>query len=541
MGKSNNKKSNVNGYDESKKYTDSANNSENSKCNTNNNKGRNSRRKGSNSSRRDSGIDNNANMVINNAAWYISDPELRKQVAGYSMNSTIGLYTKLHYNQMTPDLNQAPFNVKVPSVLALECNPSPGFTPSSESGKLSKTAINKAARMLYSDISSVNSKTTQYQPQDLVFAILSVGEIISMVSHLTRMYGVAFNYSQRNRDIPEALLLAMKVKPDSLLKDLSGFRMDLNEILVTANQITMFSNIPYFQKCWDMYSQIYTDSLSTMAQVYMNVPYSTWIMDEESETGTVMKTKVLLANNGELLTAKEWLAILEEMIDVLLTSTTYNYIYTDILNYVSKKGGTLYSFGYVSEMYRVSPIYNLEYLLQIHNATPYGIPVDNDVKQSVAHNSIMFTPSPKQLLPIAFMDRILDFPHTNTPTDEDKINALVYHCVASAGAKVNPDSKYYLVADAALSDHYPVQFTIVMDGVTLSNTGDVWIGNATTDQDLINAVTKFDWAPIIYITDDAGAASSTVGDLNFYDTVPYDVIKRTYGYSFLGLFKLGNV
>lgn len=536
MGKNNGKRNNVNDFDSSKKSADSADCRENDKYNNINNKGRNSRKKRY-SNRGDSGASDHTDMVINNAAWYIEDPELRKQVAGYSMNSTIGLYTKLHYNQHVIELNHAPFNVMVPSVLVMECNPSPGFTPSTESGKLSKAAINKAARMLYSEISSVNAKTTQYQPQDLVFAILSVGEIISIVSHLTRMYGVAFNYSQRNRDIPEALLLGMKVNPDSLLKDLSGFRMRLNEILVSANQITMFSNIPYFQKCWDMYSQIYTDSLSTMAQVYMTVPYSTWIMDEEDPSGTVMKTRVLLKTNEELLTASEWLDILEEMIDVLLTSTTYNYIYTDILNYVAKKGGTLYSFGYVSEMYRVGPVYNLEYLLQIHNATPYGAPVNNDVKQSVAHNSIEFTPSPSALKPAAFMDRILDFPHTNTPNDEDKINALVYHCIASAGSKTNPDASTYQVADAALSDHYPVSFTIIVDGITMSTIGYIPSSDPVYHS-IIAHVSKFDWAPIIYTTDDTGSVISTIGDLNFYDTVPYDVIKRTYGYSFLGLFKL---
>lgn len=539
MGKNNNvKRCNANGYDETKENIDSTISSENNKYNNNRNKGRNGRKKKDNI-KGNSGANDHSNVVINNAAWYIEDPELRKQVAGYSMNSTIGLSTQLHYNQSVPELNHVPFDLKVPSVLAMECNPSPGFTPSSESGKLSRTAINKAARMLYSDISSVNSKTTKYQPQDLVFAILSVGEIISMVSHLTRMYGVAFNYSQRNRDIPESLILAMKVNPNSLLKDLSGFRMRLNEILVTANQITMFSNIPYFQKCWDMYSQIYTDSLSTMSQIYMTVPYSTWMMDEQAESGTAMKTKVLLKQNGELLTANEWLDILEEMIDVLLTSTTYNYIYTDILNYVGKQGGSLYSFGYVSEMYRVGPVYNLEYLLQIHNATPYGVPVSNDVTQNVAHNSIIFSPSPTALLPVAFMDKVLDFPHTFTPSDEDKINALVYHCVASAGSKENPTSKSYLVADAALSDHYPVQFTIISGETKLTTWGyGTYTGNV--NDEYIASISKFDWAPIIYTTDNDGNAVSAIGDLNFYDTVPYDVIKRTYGYSFLGLFKLAK-
>lgn len=536
MGKNYGKKCDIKGNDETAKYADSANSNENNKYNNNGGKSKNRRGKNANN-RRNSGTDDCSNMVINNAAWYIADPELRKQVASYSMNSTIGLPTKLHYNQMVPELNHAPFDVEVPSVFAMECNPSPGYTPESESGKLSKSAINKAARMLYSDISSVNSKTTQYQPQDLVFAILSVGEIISMVSHLTRMYGVAFNYSQRNRDIPDALLLAMKVNPESLLKDLSGFRMRLNEILVTANQITMFSNIPYFQKCWDMYSQIYTDSMSTMAQVYMTVPYSTWIMEEAAETGTVMKTKVLLNGTGGLLTAQEWLDILEEMIDVLLTSTTYNYIYTDILNYVGKKGGSLYSFGYVSEMYRVGPVYNLEYLLQIHNATPYGVPVNNNVTQNVGLNSIEFRPSPAEMLPVAFMDKVLDFPHTNTPSDDDKINAIVYHCVASAGTKVNSESTKYSVAGAALSDHYPVQFTIVAGGTTISTLGYKWFRDDAYHK-IVSAVSKFDWAPIIYTVDTDGTAVGTVGDLNFYDTVPYDTIKRTYGYSFLGLFKL---
>lgn len=479
--------------------------------------------------------------IINNAAWYIKDPELRKQVASYNMNSTIGLPTRMYYNSMISGgtgLVKEPYEMNVPSILAMECNPSPGYTPDPESGKVPKAAINKAARMIYSDISSVNAKTTQYQPQDLVFAILAVGEIISMVSHLTRMYGVAFNYSMRNRDLPTALLKAMKVDPDSLMNDLSGFRMRLNSILVTANQITMFSNIPYFEKCWDIYSSIYTDSLSTMSQIYMTVPYSTWVMDELAEGGTKLVTHKLEKIDGGLLLAREWLDILEDMVDTMLTSTTYNYIYTDILNYVGKKGGSLYSFGYVSEMYRITPIYNLEYLLQIHNSVPYGIPINNDVSQNVALNSIEFRPSLEKSRPVKFMDKVLDFPHTSNPSDDDKINAIMYHVAETAGSKL-AEGSFYEVGAAELPDHYPVQYTILTGTSTIHSEG-FHFSSAAGYHSVVDAVTKFDWAPLVYTVDNDGYVISVIGDLNFYDTIPYDNIAETFDYAYLGLFTIGN-
>lgn len=479
--------------------------------------------------------------VINDASWYIEDPGIRNQVGSFSMNSTIGIDTPI-YNECVNDTTQA--SMKVPSVMGIFLNPSCGATYRDVLGFANSkmSAINMAARDLYSKISSVNAKTTQYQPQDLAFAILAVGELESLISVAVRAYGIAFNYNQRNRDIPRTLLKATGLDPDSLLDDLAGFRMKLNKLLVPANQVVMLKNIKYLTKCWDLYSNYYVDSDSLMAQTYIVSPASYWLLDESTSTGTRLKTTYIHSSHvGDDFTynAIDLLNAIKKVTDALLTSTTFNYIYTDIRNYVSKLGGETISFGYLPESYSVQAKFNAEFLMQVHNLRAIGMPIGstlNDVTQSVEDNTVEYKPqfNYSATSKILSATNIMDFPINCNPTPDDKINATMLMTQVK-GLKAGEN---YSIYDVAIPDHYPVRVTI-LSGETV-RFSDINLISSSTQLAHGDAFdyTKFDYAPGLYLYNETGQVTSIIGDLNFFDAVRFDQLKNIFEYAYLGLFKL---
>lgn len=479
--------------------------------------------------------------VINDATWYIPDPDIRNQVGSFSMNSTIGIDTTIT-TECLNETTQA--KMRVPSVMGIFMNPSCGTTYRDVLGFMNSkmSAINMAARELYSKISSVNAKTTQYQPQDLAFAILAVGELESLISVAVRAYGIAFNYNQRNRDIPRAVLKATGLDPDSLLDDLAGFRMKLNKLLVPANQVVMLKNIKYLTKCWDLYANYYVDSDSPMAQTYIISPATYWLLDESTTSGTVLKTTYIHSSNtGNNFDyqAIDLLNAIKKVTDALLTSTTFNYIYTDIRNYVSKFGGEIISFGYLPETYSVQSKFNAEFLMQIHNLRTIGVPTGsnaNDVTQSVEDNTIEYKPQFDYGAETRFLSatNIIDFPVNCNPTPDDKINATML----MTQVKGMKTGETYSIYDVAIPDHYPVSVE-VLNGEEVKMRGSNF--GSTVNPDVGTYAfyyTKFDYAPGLWLHDTSGQVTSIVGDLNFYDTVQFNQLKNIFEYSYLGLFKL---
>lgn len=535
-------------------------------------KRRNSRRKGKkpyiNKDKSDDKIkieEDNSDILKNrsrfgNPNWYFTDKALAEQTAQFSFQDFIGSGTLIDNG------------VTLPSIMTILLNPSADNSLAGYAGISTATLM---ARKLYNSLANTSGRTQNYAPQDVFTLLLALGEIISYVSYLKRALGVAFTYNVRNRDFPSKVIDCMGINSSDLFANLNKYRVELNTLLTQINKIPFPANIAWFDKCNALYEGIFQDNMSPMSQIYVMNPATTWILDESSyEQGTVLRTvpvTVSAVNNYNTVTRNfgTHISQLRDMIQALLTSTTLNYIYGDILNYSSKFGTKLLYMNIIEDNYSVVPQYDQEVLLHIHNMILLGpttvdgsndrIPYKplyatytpyNDVFPDVENNSIVYNPvfytdqTADQLreLEIGLMN-IVDFPF-GAPDLVGKIESTRFQIRNDVGLGQGDKSLAFrneagdiigLVA-TVLPDHYPVRI------VAYSPDGNVFLTSRSyslaVNNNIAHYLTKFDNAPLLYLTQTETGINGVVGDINYYTNLPSDILSRMCNLVYQSLFEL---
>lgn len=132
----------------------------------------------------------------NNPDWYIIDQTTADQASGFSFANFIGEPINIGTNGKS-DIKNSENSVNVGAIMRIGLMPSLGSVGMDLSAKTA--AINQQGFKMYSRLSSVNSKNTQYLPNDITTLILAVGELIKMVNWGQRAFGLAWVYNLRNR------------------------------------------------------------------------------------------------------------------------------------------------------------------------------------------------------------------------------------------------------------------------------------------------------------------------------------------------------
>lgn len=501
--------------------------------------------------------------------WYFTDKELAEQSSRFSFQSFIG-------NGI------AVSRAALPSICTIYLNPSlgsyVGFADSNLDASLdfmkdpAITSVNLMARKLYSRLSNKSGRTQSYAPQDVMTLILAMGEVISISAHLKRILGLAFTYNYRNRDFPRQIIRSLGVDADDFLANLGVYRVKFNTVMNIANKIPFPGNISWFAKCAALYEGVFKDSPDDMAQIYAFVPGNTWVIDEDDyEGGTILKTvqagKPTLLPTPVIQTFDQWLTLLKSQIDALLTSSTYNVIFGDILNMADSQGVPLLHLNIVPEDYSVIPEYNSEILLHIHNLNMYNPvgetniesdPDDNGITKSRLNdvfpdpdtNNLLYSPL-LQLVGSKNMDgidavgftysddlNIVDFPYGN-PDLTERIEATRFSSrIGYVGS--NGEGEDYVGYPIALPDHYATSVTIWNGGSIITALA---ANYAPTSSGLLNyaniaAFEKFRYAPILYRASAGSGVDQVYGDLNYFTQLDGKWMKRINDLCTQGLFEL---
>lgn len=496
----------------------------------------------------------------NNPNWYFLDQSVAEMAAGFSFDQFVGVTPMFSVQSMK--LSDATKSVtrevaRIPGMMVLEVNPCPGDT------KAITTGINMASLKTYTSLSSVNAKTTNYAPQDITTLILAMGELVSVLEHIRRTFGVAFTYNQRNRDLPYKLIHGMGFDPDDFLDNIAQHRLQFNSWVTAINKIPFLDNIAYMYKCADMYQKVYTDSTSNMAQIVFMKPWSTWTIDEKySDQGTGLRTTLLpkpFASEGN--TWNDWATIVDKMINEFFTSTTYNYIYSDILNYSSKTGAKLMYMDYLTESYAIFPEYNRNFMLQVHNATIIGSPslgnvpnhtAYNDVVPNVNKNVVDYNPAfvPRAVGDTSWLmsELFIDF-DVPAPTLEDKIEATRYQAILEFDENPTPGAIFAHAVSAP--DHYVVRAAVLSPFASGAEEVNYLVtsifgqssGDGVNVKDIPEYImsTQIDWAPLTFVgtyTSGYNFAFVPFGDVNYFTTLDSDWYTRVNDLTFQALFTL---
>lgn len=503
-----------------------------------------------------SGRDNDPN-------WYFTNADIADQVSTFSFNQFIGMDTQFPVvSTATTAAGVELATGYIPSILSIECNASPGNCDTQ------RTGINQAALKIYTTLSSRNAKTALYAPQDVSMLILAIGDLVSVLEHVRRAFGVAYTYNQRNRALPRKLLQVMGFDPDDFLANLADYRNQFNSWITGLNRLSVPVNIAYIDKCYQMYQRVYLDSESSMAQIILMRPRSYWTLNETlSDTGTVLHTEELPLYTSDTALNRswqDWSDAVMGMIEALNNSSTLNYIYADVLMLHDKYGMPLLQLGYLASDYMVVPEYNRNFMLQVHNLTPINQPyttmpdsaaqgsytLGNDVYQDVDNNKLKYNP----IFPMKANTNILDVAIIDMDTPEatvvDRIEATRYIAIPTLIQLKGNTTTTTVARYSALPDHYVVNVRVIMGagnagaGVNEGIKGHTFnfVQSSINLDDFPNifALTQVDWAPLVYVIreDEEDLYFSVIGDLNYWTTLDRDWFMNTNDLAFQALFEL---
>lgn len=500
----------------------------------------------------------------NNPSWYIPDPMVMDQATRVSFSNFVGVPVELDPTNSLSGLGSTV--LKPGAAMQVFTNPSPGYTQWDDA---KSAAINQQAFRTYARLSSINAKNTQYTPNDVATIILAVGELIKMFSVAQRAYGLLWTYNVRNRLMPANLIDLSGVDSSLLVEKAADYLTEFNTLIVEANRIPFPANIEYFKHCAEMYSNVYQDSDSSMSELYVPLPWSTWDLYEDAVLeGTLLSTHNFWSEVSEYIPLDPWdlLAIIRGKIDALLSSSTYNYVYSDIINLAAKDSSVqILKFVPVDPTYAVIPVYDKEWLLKINNATIVGEPLGtsqmadpdhhteyNDVVPNKDILTLRYAPQWIRTYPDLGFQKIMNF-YDDSPTLEERVIAtrLMFgsgmDMFPMKGEVKSPDpTKYYTNQTVGLGDSYIVginvwtrYFTGAAPGYSLS-TSAVDVTSLSTP----SILTRFSQHPYIYeykIVDGKMALAGLVGDLDFFTTLDFDTLARINRLALFALFDVKDV
>lgn len=485
--------------------------------------------------------------VMNNPNYYFTDPTLAAQATSISFNTFLGTEDR-YSGGGAYGLNHTP------TVMAINLNPTAGPMDPLYSAA---SGINMAGRKLYNRLSSINAKTTNYAPQDLITLMLALGSVLEYVSFIRRCFGLAFTTSYRNRFVPKEIIKIMGLDADDFFKNIAAYRLEFNTLINLLQKVPFPANVAYFEKCATMYDHVWTDSEDmAIAQLYVFMPYSVWKFNEAySEQGSGLNTVELNAIPAQAKPMSNYLDILSQMIEALVTSSTLNFVYADILNLAAKENIPLYQVQFLPENYVVLPEYNAEALLQIHNMSIVGYPnattaptgvthftKQNDVVPNVNKNEVEYYPVYYQTSASLCAQKFIDFP-SGQPDVAQIIEATRYVALAKDYAlETVGKTTMYRMTDVAVGDHVVISFVIYYsEGKSAESPYIASSALSTNDvYKTLAALSKFDWAPIMYAYDPQTPAKfiDVFGDLNYYTLVDRNYINRVDDLAMMALFEL---
>nr|UVJ88928.1 putative capsid protein [Picobirnavirus sp.] len=362
---------------------------------------------------------------------YFTDLSLAEQAAQLSIPNVLGT-TKYLQNFTMPTCMILPVNPSV-GMSEFDYTDEPIEDPEThevlyERGfyyKASNSGAFMASQKLYT-LTSINSgRSNAYQQNDVLVSVLAVAEAVGMIEYARRFFGIATTYSMRNRIYAIKLLSMLGNQRansgnfdntkfgEDFISNMSDYRLKLNMLITKVNQIPIIANMGWLRKKIRLFQKVFLDSPTDLAQTYALTPYSTWVLDETGDKGSVLRTVHMTSAyysgaKDYINTFNDILNVISRQVDALLNSTTLNYVYGDLLNYASKNKMEFLRVDYVQEGYSVIPEYNAFYNYMIHNADHVDPPItlsayagaqkqvytnENDVVTDVTSGSFYYAPA----------------------------------------------------------------------------------------------------------------------------------------------------
>lgn len=467
-------------------------------------------------------IPENMQKGFNDPMWYAKNEQMLRDAASYSYNSPIGTDLPFQFDlTIKHDLK----TTAVPSLMSVQFIMGPGVSEDAAS------PVNLAAQNIYSYVRYHNSGSKNYDSPDLMMYLLAMDSLYAAWNWLKRIYGYCFVYSQYNTTMPECFAAADHIDLADFRANLANFREYLN---LTAAQISSFcvpAVMPLFTRHSWMCSNIYKDSNTNKAQMYMFVPR---LFYKFSETGSTYGTSLIpvdipgfKAGGTHLATLSEVQTWFSDLINAVSYSEDFGIMSGDILKAYGQE--KLFKLSPVMDDYSVIPVYNEEVLTQIHNATVLvGYKADTmHVVQDPTNGWVKWTPMFNAGGAMSFKNNVL----VNMPWDDvTPANTMVATRLTATFKKTDDQGTF---AIGAMGSEFISGLRLIrfyQGGLHVSaNFGQYFSLHAgSTDDDIfrlmdtVTQISQFDWHPMIDLfsgKDSSLTFAGHLGDINNYTTM----------------------
>lgn len=294
----------------------------------------------------------------NSPDWYALSPQLLNDAASISFNNPLGTGIEGIVSENS--------DYFLPGVLELRYASGIGYSADNSS------AVNLAARRLYTYVRHANSGSANYDSPDLMLYCLAITSVYEMYTQCVRAYGIANVYSQMNRYLPDALLTAAGFDPEDVRKNLADFRYGINVAAAKINSLAIPASFTFYKRKTWLCQNVYRDSNEIKGQMYVLRP-SGYYTYEEKSTATGGKLKY---SNLSQVTYKvaDWLGVLNSMIAKLVESEDIGIMAGDILKAFG--ADSLVKVPPIAETFITVPVFDAEVLMQIENAVIADITTD---------------------------------------------------------------------------------------------------------------------------------------------------------------------
>lgn len=464
--------------------------------------------------------------VSNDPGWYFKDKNILDSVASFSFNNALGRRIPLStfFNKNGKLVVKAAKSASTASgVMGINIGLTAGVADSAQD------PLNLAAVNVYSYVRYKNSGAANYDAPDFMLYLVAMDSIYACWNWLKRVYGIASTYSQLNRYEPKGMFAIENIDFDDIISNLANFRSWLNvkadEISAYCVPATMTYNVRH---SW-LFSNVFADSESGKAQLYMYVPDFFFKYDETSSPNGGKLTPIACPRSAAYTgTTPAKLSDLKNILNTMLEALNYSedigVMSGDVLKAYESSG--LFKLSTFEADYRVEPTYSKEVLTQIENLTITTFAAEDIPSFAISQdpNTNFLKCKPVSTYPGNFESeaKMLNF-HWNNPTPEDVVVATrltsvlgpntsttgVSKRVISCGSEVTTGVNICTWAESADVDAaetgtgilslITTKVAYAMPYVGVDNMLATDVHGLAEYLDMIAKLSQFDWAPYIPI------------------------------------------
>nr|AVX53657.1 putative capsid [Marmot picobirnavirus] len=478
--------------------------------------------------------------AYNDPSWYAKNAQLLKDAASIPFNTAVGMSMNITDGTTTQWSNQRVNIDKAAGILAIKVLPHLGISENADD------PVNIAASSIYSFTVHGNSRNTSYNRADEMIALGAADSVFCFINWCQRLYGIMMNPNQWSRYQAHDLITANGVNWKDLEANISDFRAWLNQLIVKASAIWVPNNLPVFQKHSWMFSNVYRDHDTKMAQYYMFVPeafyiYSDTYSDQGSalvytplvgdgpaftydveNTGDAANTVWNEINSDLLMDFADIRSYGNEMIQAILDSEDVQTMFADIRMAYGANG--LFKLAPVDESYLIEPTFNKEVLTEITNlyavhrfqdADQTAIVRNYSILQSVNTQNLVFKPKTTSRIAGWDLNNIVNF-DVDEPSPSDvmvatrliaKVDTLtvdggfIRANILSAGTELVTGMNIFMKpgklaaanTELVVSDEFS---SIIPYFFSLTEQNAIFLNSRVSQ--LATVITQFDWAPTLY-------------------------------------------